>query len=44
LFAKGMRSEWERDRTIAQLARLLYDGFGNAFGPVGGSMGRTVAR
>jgi beta-lactamase class A len=44
LFAKGMRSEWERDRTIAQLARLLYDGFGNALAPIGGSMGRTIAR
>ncbi|WP_240320665.1 serine hydrolase [Sphingomonas crusticola] len=27
IFAKGMRSEWERDRSIAQLARLLYDRF-----------------
>lgn len=44
LFAKGMRSEWERDRTIAQLARLLYDGFGNAFESTGSSMGRTIAR
>jgi len=27
IFAKGMRSDWERDRSIAQLARLLYDRF-----------------
>jgi len=44
LFAKGMRSEWERDRTIAQLARLLYNGFGSAFESAGSSMGRTIAR
>ena len=41
IFAKGMRSEWERDRSIAQLARLLYDNFGT-MEPL--SMGRTVAR
>jgi len=44
LFAKGMRSEWERDRTIAQLARLLYNGFGSALESAGSSMGRTIAR
>ena len=43
IFAKGMRSEWERDRTIAQLARLLYEGFG-AIEPAGSSIGRTIAR
>ena len=43
VFAKGMRSEWERDRSIAQLARLLYEGFG-AIEPAGSSIGRTIAR
>ena len=43
IFAKGMRSEWERDRSIAQLARLLYEGFG-AIEPAGSSIGRTIAR
>jgi beta-lactamase class A len=28
IFARGMRSEGERDRSIAQVARLLYDRFG----------------
>jgi beta-lactamase class A len=32
IFAKGMRSEWERDRSIAEVARLLYDRF-SAMGP-----------
>ena len=44
LFAKGMRSEWERDRTIAQLARLLYQGFGSTFETAGSAMGRGIAR
>jgi len=43
VFAKGMRSEWERDRSIAQLARLLYEGFGS-LEPAGMSVGRTIAR
>jgi len=45
VFAKGMRTEWERDRNIAQLTRVLYDGF-NAFEPAQttASMGRTIAR
>jgi beta-lactamase class A len=43
VFAKGMRSEWERDRSIAQLARLLYEGFGS-LEPAGTSVGRTIAR
>jgi beta-lactamase class A len=41
IFARGMRSEWERDSRIAQLARLLYDGFGRMEAL---SMGRMVAR
>jgi beta-lactamase class A len=41
VFARGMRSEWERDARIAQLARVLYDGFGTL---VSTSMGRTIAR
>jgi beta-lactamase class A len=41
IFARGMRSEWERDRSIAQVARLLYDGFG-AVESLG--MGRSIAR
>lgn len=45
VFAKGMRTEWERDRNIAQLTRILYDGF-TAFEPsiTTASMGRTIAR
>ncbi len=43
IFAKGMRSEWERDRNIAQVARVLYDGFGSMEQGVM-AMGRTVAR
>lgn len=45
VFAKGMRTEWERDRNIAQLTRILYDGF-TAFDPSAttASMGRTIAR
>lgn len=39
IFARGMRSEWERDRSIAQAARILYDGFG---APGGGAMGQQV--
>ena len=41
VFARGMRSEWERDSRIAQLTRVLYDGFGTLEST---SMGRTVAR
>ncbi len=41
LFARGMRSEWERDRSIAEAARLLYERFGAQDRL---SMGRTVAR
>lgn len=45
VFAKGMRTEWERDRSIAQLTRILYDGFAT-FEPSTriASMGRTIAR
>ena len=45
VFAKGMRTEWERDRNIAQLTRILYDGF-TAFDPstTTASIGRTIAR
>jgi beta-lactamase class A len=45
VFAKGMRTEWERDRNIAQLTRILYDGF-TQFEPstTTASMGRTIAR
>ena len=45
VFAKGMRTEWERDRNIAQLTRILYDGF-TSFEPATttASMGRTIAR
>ena len=45
VFAKGMRTEWERDRNIAQLTRILYDGF-TGFDPstTTASMGRTIAR
>ena len=45
VFAKGMRTEWERDRNIAQLTRILYDGF-TAFdlSTTTASIGRTIAR
>ena len=44
VFAKGMRTEWERDRNIAPLTRVLYDGF-TTFQPASTpSMGRTIAR
>jgi len=45
VFAKGMRTEWERDRNIAQQTRVLYDGF-TSFDPstTTASMGRTIAR
>jgi len=45
VFAKGMRTEWERDRNIALATRVLYDGFA-AFDPsiTTASMGRTIAR
>lgn len=44
VFARGMRTEWERDANIARLTRVLYDGFTN-FGPAAtASMGRTIAR
>jgi len=41
IFARGMRSDAERDRSIAQLARLLYDRFSTVEAM---AMGRTVAR
>jgi beta-lactamase class A len=41
VFAQGMRSEAERDRTIAALGRLLYDGFGGAGAA---TMGQVTAR
>jgi len=44
VFAKGMRTEWERDRNIAQLTRVLYDGFTNFEPASTASMGRTIAR
>jgi beta-lactamase class A len=40
LFAVGMRSEAERDRVIAQAARLLYDGFAQAGAAAGWSAAR----
>ena len=45
VFAKGMRTEWERDRNIALATRLLYDGF-TGFNPstTTASVGRTIAR
>jgi beta-lactamase class A len=44
VFAKGMRTEWERDRNIAQLTRILYDGFAQFEPASTASMGRTIAR
>ncbi len=44
VFARGMRTEWERDANIARLTRVLYDGF-TSFEPAStASMGRTIAR
>ena len=44
VFAKGMRTEWERDSNIARLTRVLYDGFTNFEPAATASMGRTIAR
>ena len=43
VFARGMRSEWERNRSIAQVARVLYDGFGT-LESLGSATGRAIAR
>lgn len=45
IFAKGMRSDWERDRSIAQVARMLYDRFGTTQTALGErAMGWVAAR